>query len=648
MYRSLPLALLLLAPLAISGTGDVRGAVIVFSNTTEEPISFTIATPDGKRQTCRIGAGDVAPLPVRGKVGISFETPDGARRYVLEPNTVGYFSGKERLDLVQRSFAATSGEPPAAEAMPGGAPDDATLEEVLEIPVMILVDDDEPAVREVWEAKFRQRVEEASDLFQRYCRVRFKVVAVGTWKSDNAITDFAQSLREFEREVKPEPPARLAIGFTSQYKRPETRRSHMGGTRGPLYRYILIREWSQHVSPSERLEVLVHELGHVLGASHSAEKNSVMRPVVGDRQSRAVSFRIGFDPVNTLAMYLFCEELRFRGVWSVSRFRPATRELLCRIYKELEKELPGDDSAQHYLAILGGVSRSVSAASPAAEASPSPAASAPRVVTPSEPGASSATERNSLPAAVRRVVEAVTDAARGNHQRLTEAAEGADPASAFSGDRLTEYYFRIAAITTSAEQYPPEIASKAFLLGLAVALDDSTMLRDHAVLGPVLRAVESDEQRRQRLEVLGKPTMHGRHDLVEHFVVSAALAVPLGPDAAEAAGTAKEQSDSRGASGFSFVDLSADIAGTAFASRVAKGELSLSDVASGFLVKNYVPDGGNLDEGLSSKVFAERYGSTEDSRFREAKEKIRRRILALPGHEKKGISPIIDRGSAPE
>ncbi|MCX7426619.1 MAG: hypothetical protein NTW96_13470, partial [Planctomycetia bacterium] len=225
---------------------------------------------------------------------------------------------------------------------------------------------------------------------------------------------------------------------------------------------------------------------------------------------------------------------------------------------------------------------------------------------------------------------------------FADLAAGLVAAAARAGDRLTEYYFRIAATTMSAEQYPPEIASKAFLLGLAVALDDSTMLRDHAVLGPVLRAVESDEQRRQRLEVLGKPTMHGRHDLVEHFVVSAALAVPLGPDAAEAAGTAKELSDSRGASGFSFVDLSADIAGTAFASRVAKGELSLSDVASGFLVKNYVPDGGNLEEGLSSKVFAERYGSTEDARFREAKEEIRRRILALPGHEKKGISPIID------
>ena len=47
--------------------------------------------------------------------------------------------------------------------------------------------------------------------------ISFQVVAVETWESDDQITDFRQSLREFEREAKLEP-ARLAIGFTSQYE----------------------------------------------------------------------------------------------------------------------------------------------------------------------------------------------------------------------------------------------------------------------------------------------------------------------------------------------------------------------------------------------------------------------------------------------
>src|SRR3990172_8995441 len=61
-------------------------------------------------------------------------------------------------------------------------------------------------------------------------------------------------------------PAQLAIGFTSQYQ-VVTGRVHMAGTRGTLQSHILVREWSQHMSEPERLELLVHELGHFLGAS---------------------------------------------------------------------------------------------------------------------------------------------------------------------------------------------------------------------------------------------------------------------------------------------------------------------------------------------------------------------------------------------
>ena len=77
----------------------------------------------------------------------------------------------------------------------------------------------------------------------------------------------------------------------------------MAGTRGPLHSHILVREWSPQMSEPERLEFLVHELGHFLGASHSPEPDSVMRPVLGDQPGRSArAFRIRFDPVNTLVM----------------------------------------------------------------------------------------------------------------------------------------------------------------------------------------------------------------------------------------------------------------------------------------------------------------------------------------------------------
>ena len=61
----------------------------------------------------------------------------------------------------------------------------------------ILVDDQEPRVRAVWEKELRKRMADASEIFDHYCRVRFRVVAVDTWIADAGIHDFNQSVAEF-------------------------------------------------------------------------------------------------------------------------------------------------------------------------------------------------------------------------------------------------------------------------------------------------------------------------------------------------------------------------------------------------------------------------------------------------------------------
>src|SRR5262249_19165218 len=157
-----------------------------------------------------------------------------------------------------------------------------------------LVDDDEPTARRVWEERLRKRLRAASDIIEKHCRVRFEVAAVETWESDNKLTEFKELHEEFERKVKPGP-ARLAIGFTSQLPHPQGY-TDLGTTRCVLHTHILIREWYPRSEP-ERLEVLVHELGHFLGASHSAEGDSVLRPRLADGKALASSFRIRFDPL---------------------------------------------------------------------------------------------------------------------------------------------------------------------------------------------------------------------------------------------------------------------------------------------------------------------------------------------------------------
>ena len=106
----------------------------------------------------------------------------------------------------------------------------------------------------------------------------------------------------------------------------------------------------------------------------------------------------------------------------------------------------------------------------------------------------------------------------------------------------------------------------------------------------------------------------------------------MGGTGAEAAGIAKELNDSRGSSGFSFVDLSADMAGVTFASHVLKGKIPLDRLAASFAVADFLPEKGDLKEGVSWNDFLQQFNSAQDDRFLRQQTAIQERILALPGY----------------
>jgi hypothetical protein len=231
----------------------------------------------------------------------------------------------------------------------------------------------------------------------------------------------------------------------------------------------------------------------------------------------------------------------------------------------------------------------------------------------------------------RKIVAAIVRAAQ-NNQRLPIAAKGAHPPHRRSGDVLAE--FLIGAGAAEAVKLPARRRARAFLLGIGVALDSAALLRQNPVTGRLWRRIETDKERKGRLAVLGKPTMHGRHDLAQHFCVSAALTAANGPRAAEAAGILKEMLDAEGASGFSFCDLAADLSGIAFAEKILAEPARLADLRATFKVRHFVLPPAGLEDGLSSDQFAKRYGSISDKRFRAALETLRKGAQALPGHKK--------------
>jgi hypothetical protein len=230
----------------------------------------------------------------------------------------------------------------------------------------------------------------------------------------------------------------------------------------------------------------------------------------------------------------------------------------------------------------------------------------------------------------RTVVAAIVEAAKKNRQLPLATDPGAKAPFRREKDELTAYYFHEAAL--AAKKLPPEKAGPAYLLALGIALDDSDLIRDNLVTRGFWRKVESNEERKARIAVLGEPMIQGRHDLCQHFSVSAALTVLLGSKGAESAGIVKEMLDARDPNnGFSFNDLSADIAGVAFASKLLKEPKMLDRVAESFKVADYTIKPMYEPEGLPAKEFAKMFGGVSDERFLDKKKEIWKKVLDQPG-----------------
>ena len=608
------------AAACVFAAAPASAEVAVFSNRTRERLTISVLPDGAQPQPLTLEVGESRPVFYQQALSVRFPAGLVERTYQAAPKNAYFFTrgrGDEELRLEQIGFSRNEPAPSEPAALGVGFGRQSTV-----IPVKILVDDDEPTHRQIWEANLRKRVTAASEILERHSGVKLSIVAVGTWDSDNRQHDFTQSMSEFEREVTPQP-ARLVIGFSSQYD-VRSGRIHMGGTRGALHPYILLKERSPNILETERIELLVHELGHYLGASHSPEPQSVMRPLLTSSVQRQAGSRIGFDPVNTLLMAMLGDEMRSRGVKRLADVSRPTRQRMEEIYGVLAKALPNDPAASQYLQLLA-LTTGQPAGQSAGQAGSQPAL----------PGAAT------IPVPMPNQAE-LADTARTLSQLLQvvrsrrpqglaqPAAEGDEPSAAewYTGDQLTEFYVRQAALAVV--QLEPQEMEKVFLLSLGIFFDESGALLKFPATAPFVMGVENDGMRESRLQILGSPTMRNRRDLAQHFFVSAHLAATLGPQVALSLGLGKEMLDANGGSGFSFADLAADRAGVEFAQRVAAGKISLDELSQRFAVADYLPPVDDLVEGLKLDELRTRYGEITDDAFQAELERIESLVLALP------------------
>lgn len=569
------------AAIISSATADV----MVVSNRTPRRIPMQVTLPGAQPWQVTLGPEESRPLFADSGCEVLLNTGSETARYSLEPGEV-YFIGErpdKTIDLQQIGLGQQG-------SFIAGLPGSAATTPAATIPVKILVDDDQITRRAVWEPLLRKRVEAASALLHRHAMVKLEVVAVDRWVTDDSNNNFHQTLAEFERAVDPFP-GELALGFSSQYEVIRGR-VHMGGTRGPLRPHILLREWSQHATENEKLELLLHELGHYLGAAHSPEPDSVMRPLLADRKSRRNDFIVKFDPVNTLIMSMVGEELRRRRVSRFAEVAPATKTRLREIYQVLGYAKPEDPAARTLTGQLGSQRSS-----------------------------------NALSNSARSIIARMTQSARAN-QKLPLANSGQAGPFQVEGDHLFVELVRLAA--QEANKLPQEHRTKAFLLAIGIAIGDPQQLNKLPAIASVLRPIETPAEQTIRSTYIGKPTIKKRHDLARHYAVAAMLVAISGRETAETLSMAKEVLDANGGTGFSFADLAADKAGIALAVQLLDGKKDLAELADKFSVEAYVPAVSELPEGMTTMQFIDQYGGQNDERFQAVIQQIDKAIAELP------------------
>lgn len=131
-----------------------------------------------------------------------------------------------------------------------------------------------------------------------------------------------------------------------------------------------------------------------------------------------------------------------------------------------------------------------------------------------------------------------------------------------------------------------------------------------------------------------KPALVMRQDLSLHFIFSAAIKLLSQKGISIAIGEFKELMDrGEGGSGYSFVDLAADLSGTHFAELAVdpkRAQMLQKVMANAADEKFFMVSIEGLDEGLSKAEFTDQYGMVDSAPYKKVVAEINRRINALP------------------
>jgi len=213
-------------------------------------------------------------------------------------------------------------------------------------------------------------------------------------------------------------------------------------------------------------------------------------------------------------------------------------------------------------------------------------------------------------------------AARTTGLHVLEAADEI-PKSDRGFEKLMEVAFAFAEDNSHGRD--PDVPNRAAILALSVILGEEKVAK---VAKREIDLAKLSQAKKLRRRI----TLHGRRDLSQHFWVSAGLAVLSNDTQSMTVGLLKEVMDSAKGSGFSFVDLAADRAGTLFTVAATRNQESARAmqvrIRNGVAIADFVPKLLDLPEGISNDDFQREYGGLGGEGTKKIVEEIRRRLYA--------------------
>lgn len=179
------------------------------------------------------------------------------------------------------------------------------------------------------------------------------------------------------------------------------------------------------------------------------------------------------------------------------------------------------------------------------------------------------------------------------------------------------------------------LENEAAMLALAIFAGHR---RFSTLVGDLSFAIDTVPSTRNRI------VLQGRQDLALHFIFSAAIKLLSEQGISIAVGEFKELMDrGQGGSGYSFVDLAADMAGTHFASLGANpsSAKALQKIMAGVPTTKgserfFFPSIDALDEGMNAQEFTDKYQAVDSPAYLQAVNTINERIDALPISQAQG------------